>query len=180
MSKPPFLKKKKILLDLEEEFKSPRKGTATAKASSSSAAALRVVGSTSEVVAKGIKGNVGSGFANGEEVARSLAVASALSGTGTPGWRTPVDCVKASDMCNQSPQCSSRFRIMRQCLVGRDRSTMLANRECQAALEVLQDSPLYDCRCKRGMKRELQCLQSYWSIHMGLTEGARPRNSPKS
>ncbi|KAL4609297.1 GDNF family receptor alpha-2-like isoform X1 [Arapaima gigas] len=106
-----------------------------------------------------------------EEVTHSLAVASALSGTSSMGWRTPVDCVKASDMCNQSPQCSSRFRIMRQCLVGRDRSTMLANRECQAALEVLQDSPLYDCRCKRGMKRELQCLQSYWSIHMGLTEG---------
>ena len=48
---------------------------------------------------------------------------------------------------------------------------MLANRECQAALEVLQDNPLYDCRCKRGMKKELQCLQNYWSIHMGLTEG---------
>lgn len=82
-----------------------------------------------------------------------------------------MDCLRASEMCNQNSQCSSRFRIMRQCLVGRDRTTMLANRECQAALEVLQDSPLYDCRCKRGMKRELQCLQSYWSIHMGLSEG---------
>ncbi|MGH0127323.1 UNVERIFIED_CONTAM: hypothetical protein FKN15_036693 [Acipenser sinensis] len=48
---------------------------------------------------------------------------------------------------------------------------MLANKECQAALEVLQESPLYDCRCKRAMKRELQCLQIYWSIHLGLTEG---------
>lgn len=48
---------------------------------------------------------------------------------------------------------------------------MLANKECQAALEVLQESPLYDCRCKRGMKKELQCLQIYWSIHLGLTEG---------
>lgn len=82
-----------------------------------------------------------------------------------------MDCLRASEVCNQNSQCSSRFRIMRQCLVGRDRTTMLANRECQAALEVLQDSPLYDCRCKRGMKRELQCLQSYWSIHMGLNEG---------
>lgn len=50
---------------------------------------------------------------------------------------------------------------------------MLANKECQAALEVLQESPLYDCRCKRGMKKELQCLQIYWSIHLGLTEGRR-------
>lgn len=93
---------------------------------------------------------------------------SALVGTGAHGW---LDCVRASDICNQNPQCSSRYRVMRQCLVGRERDTMLANRECQAALEVLLVSPLYDCRCKRGMKKELQCLQSYWSIHMGLTEG---------
>ncbi|XP_048876875.1 GDNF family receptor alpha-2-like [Brienomyrus brachyistius] len=106
-----------------------------------------------------------------EEVVFSLALTSALPGAGAHGWRAPMDCVRASDMCNQSPQCSSRYRIMRQCLVGRDRSTMLANRECQVALEVLQDSPLYDCRCRRGMKKELQCLLNYWSIHMGLTEG---------
>nr|XP_023838807.1 GDNF family receptor alpha-2-like [Salvelinus alpinus] len=61
---------------------------------------------------------------------------------------------------------------MRQCLSGgaRDRQTMLAGRECQGAIEVLQDSSLYDCRCKRAMKKELQCLQNYWSIHQGLTE----------
>ncbi|KAL0182336.1 hypothetical protein M9458_021711, partial [Cirrhinus mrigala] len=89
-----------------------------------------------------------------DEVVLSMASHSALA---------PMDCLRASEVCNQNSQCSSRFRIMRQ-------TTMLANRECQAALEVLQDSPLYDCRCKRGMKRELQCLQSYWSIHMGLNE----------
>lgn len=55
---------------------------------------------------------------------------------------------------------------------------MLANKECQAALEVLQESPLYDCRCKRGMKKELQCLQIYWSIHLGLTEG-KPGWAPR-
>jgi hypothetical protein len=55
---------------------------------------------------------------------------------------------------------------------------MLANKECQAALEVLQESPLYDCRCKRGMKKELQCLQIYWSIHLGLTEG-KPGPAPR-
>uniref|UniRef100_A0A3B3IBZ9 GDNF family receptor alpha 2 n=1 Tax=Oryzias latipes TaxID=8090 RepID=A0A3B3IBZ9_ORYLA len=85
----------------------------------------------------------------------------------------PLDCVRASELCNQNSQCSSRYRIMRQCLSGGDkeRSAMLASRECQGALEVLQESPLYDCRCKRGMKKELQCLQNFWSIHMGLTEG---------
>ncbi|XP_011603107.1 GDNF family receptor alpha-2-like [Takifugu rubripes] len=93
---------------------------------------------------------------------------------GSPGWREPLDCVRASELCNQNSQCSSRYRIMRQCLSGGDkeRSAMLASKECQGALEVLQDSPLYDCRCKRGMKKELQCLQNYWSIHMGLTEAA--------
>lgn len=62
---------------------------------------------------------------------------------------------------------------MRQCLSGggKERSAMLASKECRGALEVLQDSPLYDCRCKRGMKKEVQCLQNYWSIHMGLSEG---------
>uniref|UniRef100_A0A3Q4GX33 GDNF family receptor alpha 2b n=1 Tax=Neolamprologus brichardi TaxID=32507 RepID=A0A3Q4GX33_NEOBR len=96
-----------------------------------------------------------------------------LFSPGTPGWREPLDCVRASELCNQNSQCSSRYRIMRQCLSGGDkeRSAMLASKECQGALEVLQDSPLYDCRCKRGMKKELQCLQNYWSIHMGLTEG---------
>ncbi|XP_042370862.1 GDNF family receptor alpha-2-like, partial [Plectropomus leopardus] len=96
---------------------------------------------------------------------------------GAPGWREPLDCVRASELCNQNSQCSSRYRIMRQCLSGGDkeRSAMLASKECQGALEVLQDSPLYDCRCKRGMKKELQCLQNYWSIHMGLTEGKTRR-----
>uniref|UniRef100_A0A3B4Z5T7 GDNF family receptor alpha 2 n=1 Tax=Seriola lalandi dorsalis TaxID=1841481 RepID=A0A3B4Z5T7_SERLL len=103
-----------------------------------------------------------------------LAVAdTVLASLGPPGWREPLDCVRASELCNQNSQCSSRYRIMRQCLSGGDkeRSAMLASKECQGALEVLQDSPLYDCRCKRGMKKELQCLQNYWSIHMGLTEG---------
>lgn len=83
-----------------------------------------------------------------------------------------VDCIQASEMCNQNPNCSSRYRVMRQCLVGKEKDAMLDNnRECQAALEVLLLSPLYDCRCKRGMKKELQCLQNYWTIHMGLGEG---------
>ncbi|KAF3848441.1 hypothetical protein F7725_014938 [Dissostichus mawsoni] len=101
----------------------------------------------------------------------------------TTGGERPLDCVRASELCNQKPQCSSQFRIMRQCLSGggRERSTMLASRECRGALEVLRDSTLYDCRCKRGMKKELQCLQNYWSIHMGLTEDSSlSRMSPCS
>ncbi|MXQ96988.1 hypothetical protein E5288_WYG002828 [Bos mutus] len=101
----------------------------------------------------------------------SGALAGDRPGPELHGWRPPVDCVRANELCAAESNCSSRYRTLRQCLAGRDRNTMLANKECQAALEVLQESPLYDCRCKRGMKKELQCLQIYWSIHLGLTEG---------
>ncbi|KAM9811087.1 GDNF family receptor alpha-2-like [Neosynchiropus ocellatus] len=118
------------------------------------------------------------------EAAGALDGSSALSDNapGSPGPGAPsewVDCIQASDMCNQNPHCSSRYRVMRQCLVGKEKEAMLDNnRECQAALEVLIGSPLYDCRCKRGMKKELQCLQNYWTIHMGLTEGGDDDVSP--
>lgn len=111
----------------------------------------------------------------------ALSMTLATSAPGSPGTGSEpkaqtewVDCIQASDMCNQNPYCSSRYRVMRQCLVGKEKEAMLDNnRECQAALEVLLVSPLYDCRCKRGMKKELQCLQNYWTIHMGLNEGRR-------
>ncbi|XP_004685481.1 PREDICTED: GDNF family receptor alpha-2 [Condylura cristata] len=106
-----------------------------------------------------------------DETLRSLASPSSPQGPELQGWRPPVDCVRANELCAAESNCISRYRTLRQCLAGRDRNTMLANKECQAALEVLQESPLYDCRCKRGMKKELQCLQIYWSIHLGLTEG---------
>ncbi|RMB90931.1 hypothetical protein DUI87_32529 [Hirundo rustica rustica] len=109
-----------------------------------------------------------------DEILRSLAGPPSPPGPAPPGWRAPVDCVRANELCAGEPGCSSRYRTLRQCLAGRDRNTMLANKECQAALEVLQESPLYDCRCKRGMKKELQCLQIYWSIHLGLAEGEEP------
>lgn len=102
----------------------------------------------------------------------------------TPGPGAPsewVDCIQASEMCNQNPNCSSRYRVMRQCLVGKEKDAMLDNnRECRAALGVLLGSPLYDCRCKRGMKKELQCLQNYWTIHMGLGDGKRPTQTSLS
>ncbi|NWU82303.1 GFRA2 protein, partial [Onychorhynchus coronatus] len=113
-----------------------------------------------------------------DEMLRSLAAAPGPAGQDPRGWRVPVDCVRANELCAGEPSCSSRYRTLRQCLAGRDRNTMLANKECQAALEVLQESPLYDCRCKRGMKKELQCLQIYWSIHLGLTEGMGGGSSP--
>ncbi|KAF4800814.1 hypothetical protein TURU_040396 [Turdus rufiventris] len=115
-----------------------------------------------------------------DEFLRSLAGPPSPPGPVPPGWRVPVDCVRANELCAGEPSCSARYRTLRQCLAGRDRNTLLANRECQVALEVLQGSALYDCRCKRGMRRELQCLQIYWSIHMGLTEGMDPAASSRS
>uniref|UniRef100_A0ACB8EZ49 GDNF receptor alpha-2 n=1 Tax=Sphaerodactylus townsendi TaxID=933632 RepID=A0ACB8EZ49_9SAUR len=105
------------------------------------------------------------------QAAEGFGIRSMLGVKEPPGWRTPVDCVRANELCAAESSCSSRYRTLRQCVAGRDRNTMLANKECQAALEVLQESPLYDCHCKRGMKKELPCLQIYWSIHLGLTGG---------
>lgn len=97
-----------------------------------------------------------------------MSSSSALSES---GHQEPMDCLRATEKCNQDQKCSHRFRIMRQCLAGKDRNTMLANKDCQVAMEVLQEMTLFDCRCKRGMKKEMQCLQSYWSINIGMTEG---------
>ncbi|KAK3539530.1 hypothetical protein QTP70_009932 [Hemibagrus guttatus] len=76
-------------------------------------------------------------------VSSSLSSSSSSSSSPSPDF---VDCIRASEECNLSPQCSSRYRIMRQCLVGKDWNSMLANKECQAALEVLQETPLVECR----------------------------------
>ncbi|XP_034975023.2 GDNF family receptor alpha-2 [Zootoca vivipara] len=106
-----------------------------------------------------------------DKMLHTWAASSSLTTQDFHTWRIPVDCVRANELCAAEPSCSSRYRTLRQCVAGRDRNTMLANKECQAALEVLQESPLYDCHCKRGMKKELLCLQIYWSIHLGLTGG---------
>nr|XP_056716379.1 GDNF family receptor alpha-2 [Euleptes europaea] len=110
-------------------------------------------------------------FLSLDKVFHTWAGPSSLAAQEPHGWRTPVDCVRANELCAAESSCSSRYRTLRQCVAGRDRNTMLANKECQAALEVLQESPLYDCHCKRGMKKELPCLQIYWTIHLGLTGG---------
>ncbi|KAG8141137.1 hypothetical protein E2320_006804 [Naja naja] len=88
-----------------------------------------------------------------------------------PGWQSPVDCARANVLCASEPGCSSSFRTLRQCLAGREHNTLLGNKECRLALEVLQGSALHGCRCRRRMKRELPCLQIYWSLHLGSAGG---------
>uniref|UniRef100_A0A8C9P9H6 GDNF family receptor alpha n=1 Tax=Spermophilus dauricus TaxID=99837 RepID=A0A8C9P9H6_SPEDA len=101
-----------------------------------------------------------------DETLRSLASPSSLQGPELHGWRPPVDCVRANELCAAESNCSSRYRTLRQCLAGRARNTM-------PIFGVF--IPLYLCMCTYtkpgGMKKELQCLQIYWSIHLGLTEG---------
>ncbi|XP_075714961.1 GDNF family receptor alpha-2 [Rhinoderma darwinii] len=93
-----------------------------------------------------------------------------LSGSLSASW-PHTDCIQANEQCISDQTCSSRLRTLRQCLAGRDRDVLLSGQECKTALEVLQESALYMCRCRRGMKKELLCLQVYWGIHAGLTDG---------
>uniref|UniRef100_A0A8C5RTN9 GDNF family receptor alpha-2 n=1 Tax=Laticauda laticaudata TaxID=8630 RepID=A0A8C5RTN9_LATLA len=105
---------------------------------------------------------------------RVLQAWAGLSLPATPdghGWQSPMDCARANMLCASEPGCSSSFRTLRQCLAGRDRNTLLGNKECRLALEVLQGSALHGCRCRRRMKRELPCLQIYWSLHLGSAGG---------
>ncbi|XP_077325927.1 GDNF family receptor alpha-2 [Lithobates pipiens] len=94
-----------------------------------------------------------------------------LSGSPSGSWPQHTDCIQANEQCIADASCSTRYRTLRQCLAGRDRDVLLSGLECKTALEVLQESALYMCRCRRGMKKELLCLQTYWGIHAGLTEG---------
>ncbi|XP_008427310.1 GDNF family receptor alpha-1-like isoform X2 [Poecilia reticulata] len=63
---------------------------------------------------------------------------------------------------------------MRQCVAGAKESNFSlvaggeARDECRSAMEALKQSPLYNCRCKRGMKKEKNCLRIYWGIYQTL------------
>ncbi|KAM8972422.1 GDNF family receptor alpha-2 [Pelodytes ibericus] len=101
------------------------------------------------------------------------AAQTTLSLSGSPPllWPAQTDCVQANEQCNGDQSCSSRYRTLRQCLGGRDRDALLSSHECKTAQEVVRDSALHLCRCRRGMKKELQCLQVYWGIRAGLADG---------
>lgn len=101
--------------------------------------------------------------------------------SGLPGGDR-LDCVKASDQCLKEQSCSTKFRTLRQCVAGKEsnfsRATGLeAKDECRSAMEALKQKSLYNCRCKRGMKKEKNCLRIYWSMYQSLQgtwRGAEP------
>lgn len=80
-----------------------------------------------------------------------------------------MDCVGASELCLKEPGCSTKYRTMRQCIAGKEGNISAEGRdECRSALDALKQSPLYNCRCKRGMKKEKNCLRIYWGLYQHL------------
>uniref|UniRef100_A0A667XIT3 GDNF family receptor alpha-1 n=1 Tax=Myripristis murdjan TaxID=586833 RepID=A0A667XIT3_9TELE len=95
-----------------------------------------------------------------------------------------VDCVKASEQCLKEQACSTKYRTMRQCVAGGKESNfsmvagLEAKDECRSAMDALKQSPLYNCRCKRGMKKEKNCLRIYWGIYQTLQGNDFLEDSP--
>ncbi|CAG00350.1 unnamed protein product [Tetraodon nigroviridis] len=87
---------------------------------------------------------------------------------------TRMDCVRASEQCLKEQACSTKYRTMRQCVAGGKESNfssvagLEAKDECRSAIDALKQSPLYNCRCKRGMKKEKNCLRIYWGVYQTL------------
>ncbi|CAH2323197.1 GDNF family receptor alpha-1-like [Pelobates cultripes] len=83
------------------------------------------------------------------------------------------DCVRANEQCLKEQECSAKFRTLRQCVAGKESNFskvtgLEAKDECKNATEALKQKPLYNCRCKRGMKKEKNCLRIYWSMYQSL------------
>ncbi|XP_074503425.1 GDNF family receptor alpha-1a isoform X3 [Sebastes fasciatus] len=95
-----------------------------------------------------------------------------------------LDCVRASEQCLKEQGCSTKYRTMRQCVAGGKESNFSltagqeARDECRSAMDALKQSPLYNCRCKRGMKKEKNCLRIYWGIYQTLQGNDFLEDSP--
>uniref|UniRef100_A0A672R4I3 GDNF family receptor alpha 4a n=1 Tax=Sinocyclocheilus grahami TaxID=75366 RepID=A0A672R4I3_SINGR len=77
------------------------------------------------------------------------------------------------DSCSSDEACSPRLRTLRQCVAGGG-SVKLgpgARNHCENAVTALLSSPLHRCQCKRGMKREKNCLSIYWSLKQSVLHG---------
>uniref|UniRef100_A0A671RAP5 GDNF family receptor alpha 4b n=1 Tax=Sinocyclocheilus anshuiensis TaxID=1608454 RepID=A0A671RAP5_9TELE len=78
-----------------------------------------------------------------------------------------LDCLIAGDTCSSDETCSPRLRTLRQCVAGNGSMKLGpgARSQCANAVSALLSSPLHGCQCRRGMKREKNCLSIYWSLH---------------
>lgn len=89
------------------------------------------------------------------------------------------DCLRAGDTCSSDDTCSPRLRTLRQCVAG-DGSVKLgpgARNQCETAMTALLSTPLHGCQCKRGMKKEKNCLSIYWSLHQSVLHGKTSINT---
>uniref|UniRef100_A0A672I8G1 GDNF family receptor alpha 4b n=1 Tax=Salarias fasciatus TaxID=181472 RepID=A0A672I8G1_SALFA len=76
-----------------------------------------------------------------------------------------LDCLVAGDSCSSDENCSPRLRTLRQCVAGNGSMKLGpgARSQCANAVSALLSSPLHGCQCKRGMKKEKNCLSIYWN-----------------
>ncbi|XP_056133462.1 GDNF family receptor alpha-4 [Lampris incognitus] len=83
------------------------------------------------------------------------------------------DCLVAGDSCSSDEACSPRLRTLRQCVAGNGSMKLGpgARSQCANAVSALLSSPLHGCQCKRGMKKEKNCLSIYWSLHQSIIHG---------
>ncbi|KAF7669598.1 hypothetical protein LDENG_00176790 [Lucifuga dentata] len=83
------------------------------------------------------------------------------------------DCLVAGDSCSSDETCSPRLRTLRQCVAGNGSMKLGpgARSQCANAVSALLSSPLHGCQCKRGMKKEKNCLSIYWSLHQSMIHG---------
>ncbi|XP_037134779.1 GDNF family receptor alpha-1b [Syngnathus acus] len=101
-------------------------------------------------------------------------LASTLKGVDArAGAGARLDCVKASEQCLKEATCSTKYRTMRQCVAGRQSGASAVTApetqgECRSAMEAMKQNPLNRCRCRRGMKKEKNCLRIFWSIYQSL------------
>ncbi|KAM4585650.1 GDNF family receptor alpha-4 [Fundulus diaphanus] len=84
-----------------------------------------------------------------------------------------TDCMVAGDSCSSDETCSPRLRTLRQCVAGNGSMKLGpgARSQCANAVSALLSSPLHGCQCKRGMKKEKNCLSIYWSLHQSIIYG---------
>ncbi|XP_014855809.1 PREDICTED: GDNF family receptor alpha-4-like [Poecilia mexicana] len=84
-----------------------------------------------------------------------------------------TDCLVAGDSCSSDETCSPRLRTLRQCVAGNGSMKLGpgARSQCANAVSALLSSPLRGCQCKRGMKKEKNCLSIYWSLHQSIIHG---------
>ena len=107
------------------------------------------------------------------------------SSSSSSSSRVRLDCVKASEQCLKEYSCSTKYRTMRQCVAGRESNFSAvtgpeAQGECRNAIDAMKQSPLYNCRCRRGMKKEKNCLRIFWSIFQSLQGMHWPRPTYES